>query len=210
MQVMDARVDGNGRSQTERARSGFVVRDLEVGDPWGRDDGDVRELRLERRDSLLGGGAAIPPVLFAGQRRRGSKLRPGGRDLPFLLVAEREVEQRPGRGLEGIARGELGAGLGDVSHGHEPPTLAEHRLRCRGNGPGRSPQQASWRPRSRSQVQDALCSAPSQLALYRSHAPIEARRLLAIAMPVARRNGAAFDGRRLSEDRADRQRCRAN
>ena len=76
-----------------------VLHAREVGD----DDGEEGQIGLELGDVLFGELFAVGAVGFARVGKRLTKLAPCARDATFGFVADREIEERAGRGVEPIA-----------------------------------------------------------------------------------------------------------
>jgi hypothetical protein len=124
---MVARIDRNRRSERARTNALVVQEHMRIG-RLVRVDHDVRKRRFESGGALARHALALRLTGAAGYLRRLDVLGPGARRPAGLLVAEREIHQRSGLGVDAIALGKLGARRREIPRRHELAARAKERF----------------------------------------------------------------------------------
>src|SRR5688572_16417057 len=89
---------------------------------------EVRDTALELGRFLLRGRDAIRSPVFSREHRCRSIVGPGGSEPALLFVAEREVDERAGRGILSLALGELRARFVVSTLVEQPPAVSKERF----------------------------------------------------------------------------------
>jgi len=100
------------------------------------DHGQVRQPGFDDRQSFPGKSDSVRTAITTGERDGSGVFEPRCGKFVLVLVTRRQVEERPGRGVEPVALGKLGARLGHPAHRHELAALAVQHFGQSALGPG--------------------------------------------------------------------------